>query len=323
MANYNDLALTEGTLFELYNSKGYNDTRIALQIALDEITTKILNTKDKFTKKTLEALKQAISEKIQSAYGTIYPAMQEEGVAVANIIADAYLVDISTKTLPTAVIDDLLNSNRQILGYGFKELFQITADNHERAMRVTLASGVAQGMTAAQIVADMQTKNESQLGNLEKAVYTTIKDARSQAQYSSFKQLEKAGVVTGYQSIGVLDSRTSEICRDLDRKIYKVKSIDEVPNKPPRHFRCRSSLSPLTTNQFNTGKRASIDGEIPDMSYGEWFKLKDPAFQKLVLGKSKFEAYKNGNYKVGGVADLGNVKLGLKDIEKALQNNVL
>ena len=305
MIPFNDLALTEGTLFELYESKGYNDTRLSLNIAIEEITRAIESTKGEWTRKRLIELKRVIKEQIQESYRPMLPFMQDESVEVANLVYSAYAIDITANAIPTTAIDEITKATKSIQGYEFKELYKVTADNHERALRVALASEVSKGSSLHNTIKAIKDKHDYlTLTNLKTVVGSTIKEAREQATYFAYADLEKYGAIEGYLSVGVLDSRTSEICRNLDGAIYKM-GIDEVPNKPPRHFgACRSKLTPITKDHEELGTRPSEDGLIPNMNYGEWFKTKSPAFKKHVLGKKKYEQYKNGLYKVGDLPDV-------------------
>jgi len=305
MIPFNDLALTEGTLFELYKSKGYSDTRLSLNLALEEITRAIEATKGEWTRKRLIEVKKVIKEQIQESYKPMLPMMQEESGAVAGVVYSAYTLDVTTKGIPTSVLDQITKRTADIQGYGFQELYKVTADNHERALRVSLATEVSKGSSLQNTIKAMKDKHDYlTLKNLNTVVGSTIKEAREQATYSAYKDLEKYGAIEGYLSVGVLDSRTSEICRNLDGAVFKM-NIDDVPNKPPRHFgQCRSKLTPITKDHTELGTRPSKDGLIPNMNYGEWFSTKSTAFQKQVLGKKKFEAYKRGTYKIGALPDV-------------------
>jgi SPP1 gp7 family putative phage head morphogenesis protein len=75
-----------------------------------------------------------------------------------------------------------------------------------------------------------------------------------------------AQVIVAYQFSAILDSRTSDVCRELDGKIYeKGAFLDHVT--PPLHFNCRSLLVPITrfepykedVNYVKPGKEPSLD----------------------------------------------------------------
>lgn len=321
--NFYDNDLTQESLFALYRSQGYEDTRIALELALEKITAKIATLSDTVTRKQLQDMKKLIEDEIQASYGGLFAQMQSESLAVAMAVNAPYLLEFSTAKVPTETLDYLVNGKRNIMGYEFAELFKLTADNHARALRVTLASGVAQGMPPSKIIKELNIKNESLTNHqLYANVFTTIKDAREITTYSTYKQLENLGVIRGYKFNATMDSRTSEKCRDLDNKTWMT-NIDKVPSRPPLHFLCRSKLLPITTNEYKTGKRASMDGEIADMSYGEWFATKDDDFKLMTLGRTKFDAYKKGIYKVNGISYLKpKNSLSLNEIEKELLRDV-
>lgn len=317
--DFNNNSLTEESLFYLYSSKGYNQTRIALELALDKINSKIIKIGDTPTRKQLLETKQLIQDEISASYGGLFESMKEESLQSAMAVNAPYLLEFTSAALPTKTIDYLTSSSREILGYEFKDLFKLTEQNHIRQLKVTLASGVSQGMPAAQIIREMGIKSENLTKHqLYSAVQTTISEAREISTYATYKHLEDIGVAIGYQSVSVMDSRTSEICRNLDGKKYFMK-IADVPNKPKRHFLCRSKLTPITSNEYESGKRASIDGDIPNMSYGKWFATKDDAFQLKTLGRTKYDAYKQGLYKVNDVAYLRpKNSLSLEEIGKEL-----
>lgn len=309
--NFADKALVEGTLFELYDSKGYNSTVIALQSALDAIERRLLRTKGEWTKRELKTTKALIQEEIKRAYNPLTSNIQKEMIQIGQIVAGVY----SIKAIPKAAIERLMTGEMLITGYTFNELFQTTRDNHARQLRIILARNVAAGTALPQIVNEMRIKNKSLTkGQLKTATYTAIKQAREDAIGLSYKQLEADGLVSEWESLATLDGRTSEVCRSTDGVIYKM-DYEEIPDKPPRHPNCRSRIIPATSSPA----RASMDGQVSYMTYGQWFKTKDAAFQRKVLGRTKYELFKQGRYKVGGIADLGKVRVTLDDIKDALK----
>ena len=139
MNNIYDLNLSMQTLLELYKSKGLTDTQINLKLALDKINQRILKTKGTWTRQKLNEVKKLISNEISNSYGGLFETMQDESVAIANISNGAILGSSLTSSLPTFAINDLMNSNRDIQGYTFKELFKLTEDNHARQLRRLLS----------------------------------------------------------------------------------------------------------------------------------------------------------------------------------------
>ena len=75
--------------------------------------------------------------------------------------------------------------------------------------------------------------------SLERYSRTKGTEVVNKARVAAF---EEAKVVEHFQYSAVLDGRTTEICRDLDGKIF-AKGTEPIP---PMHFNCRSVLIPIT-----------------------------------------------------------------------------
>ena len=74
--------------------------------------------------------------------------------------------------------------------------------------------------------------------------------------------------------------------------------------RPPAHFNCRSSTSPVTKSWRELGfdidelppaTRASMNGQVPsDQTYDGFLRGQDKGFQEEVLGKRKAELFRGG-----------------------------
>lgn len=82
--------------------------------------------------------------------------------------------------------------------------------------------------------------------------------------------------VEEYQFIATLDTRTSEICQDMDLKVFKLSEKQVGVNWPPLHPNCRSTVAPYFEGNIverwarhpETGKGYRVPG---NMSYKEWY----------------------------------------------------
>lgn len=57
--------------------------------------------------------------------------------------------------------------------------------------------------------------------------------------------------VDRYVFSAILDDRTTEACRELDGRTFRVADAEPFVNFPPIHFRCRSTTYPLTIGGSN------------------------------------------------------------------------
>jgi len=93
------------------------------------------------------------------------------------------------------------------------------------------------------------------------------------AQKEAFKELD----VEQYEIVATLDSHTSDICQDMDGKVFDMKDYEAGVTAPPFHVYCRSVTAPYFDDDFDiVGERAARDenGEtyyVPaDTTYPEW-----------------------------------------------------
>lgn len=81
---------------------------------------------------------------------------------------------------------------------------------------------------------------------LETVLRTVATDAFNQGRLVAVRQPDVARFVRGMQYSAVIDSRTTPVCRFLDRKIFPMGEPELDRLAPANHFGCRSILVPVT-----------------------------------------------------------------------------
>jgi len=113
--------------------------------------------------------------------------------------------------------------------------------------------------------------SKSQAGRL---IMTEAAFFGSEARKDSFRELG----VEQYEIVATLDSSTSEICREMDGKVFPMSEYAPGATAPPFHVWCRTTTVPAFGDEFDhIGERAARDSEtgktyyVPaDMTYKEW-----------------------------------------------------
>lgn len=111
--------------------------------------------------------------------------------------------------------------------------------------------------------------------NTRRLVRTEANYVANQLQAESYKDTS----VDKYIYVAILDLRTSEICRDLDKKRFLVSNAVVGENYPPMHPWCRSTTIAWMPDQLlkklqqsaidpATGETITVPG---DMTYQEWY----------------------------------------------------
>ncbi len=115
----------------------------------------------------------------------------------------------------------------------------------------------------------MQT-SKNQAGRL---IMTEAAFFGSEARKDSFQELG----VEQYEIVATLDSITSEICREMDGKVFPMAEYAPGATAPPFHVWCRTTTVPAFGDEFDyAGKRAARDADgktyyVPaNMKYQEW-----------------------------------------------------
>jgi SPP1 gp7 family putative phage head morphogenesis protein len=142
---------------------------------------------------------------------------------------------ISKRTLQTSITrkwvdeknfsDRIWNNKAQLVNYLDKEFKQ----------------GVARGDSIHDLTKTLQNRMNVEFGKAERLVRTEVNYIENQAEAFAY---EEDGI-TEYEYLANLDTRTSDICRSLDGKIFKLSEREVGVNYPPAHTRCRSTTVPV------------------------------------------------------------------------------
>lgn len=114
--------------------------------------------------------------------------------------------------------------------------------------------------------------------------------------------------VDKYIYVATLDMKTSEICRNLDGKVFLVKNAQPGINYPPMHPWCRSTtIAWMPAELLAKMKRTARDPitgrnyKVPaNMTYNEWYKkyvinnqnTAQPQYSERNLTKTQYDNYK-------------------------------
>ena len=120
---------------------------------------------------------------------------------------------------------------------------------------------------------EIASKMNVSKANAGRLVMTETAYFSSAAQKECFKELD----VEKYEIVATLDDHTSDICQEMDGKVFKMSEYEEGVTAPPFHVNCRSCTAPYFDDEWGgKGERAARneDGDtyyVPaDMTYKEW-----------------------------------------------------
>ena len=154
--------------------------------------------------------------------------------------------------------------------------------------------------------------------NAQALAITSVQQVMGDARMEAYRQ--NSDLIKGVQQISTLDGRTSPVCRAYDHAARDLEGnplpgLKELPpGGPTWHWRCRSVLVPICKSweelgakgvkEFHPGSRASMDGQVADhIDYETWLKGKPEAFQREVLGPSRYDLWQNGKVNLRDMVD--------------------
>lgn len=144
-------------------------------------------------------------------------------------------------------------------------------DLHQELTR-TIIQGKSPDEAIRHMTKYLQDKGKNAKYQAGRLVMTEQAFISSAAQKDAFTDLD----VEEFEIVATLDSRTSEICQEMDGQHFPMKDFQPGVTAPPFHVWCRSTTVPYFDDEWSGGERAARgeDGKtyyVPsDMTYKEW-----------------------------------------------------
>jgi len=195
-------------------------------------------------------------------YNTMFDAMQRAGYG------------FNVKMLDPKRIKRVMD--RSWTGAGFSKRLWSNTKALEDAVKREIMVNL---LTGRPLIKASQAINEEfgkGYNNARRLIRTESAYITNQMTLEGYKDLE----ADKYIYVAILDLKTSEVCRGLDKKRFLVKNAKVGVNYPPMHPWCRSTTIPWMPDSLlknmkqraldpKTGKHVLVPG---DMTYEQWYK---------------------------------------------------
>lgn len=238
------------------------------------------NASSKFHISRLEALQIQTQNSLETMFaqqmGTMKKALSD--VYASGYYHTAYTVqqgfglgwDIAG--LDQAQIEKVLSKPWAVDGYNFSTRIWNSKTKLIGEVHNELSKNLLTGADPQKAIDSLAKKMGTSKSNAGRLVMTEQAYFSSAAQKDCFNDLD----VEEYEIVATLDSHTSDICRSLDGKVFKMSDYKPGVTAPPFHVYCRSTTAPHFKDNFDAGGRAArgADGKtyyVPDdVTYSEW-----------------------------------------------------
>ena len=279
-----------------------------LQILLDDVKKRMSGELSRFTDEFLAEVEPFVKSELEFNYkafnaftSPVMPTIEQALSAINNnpLLLNGSAVDFSAYTR----------------GWQQKEVDRIAG---------IISNGYYSGMTTQQIARDVIGTKSARYAdgklNLTKAnAYSMAKTAvmhmSSQTKARFFEANDD--IVVGEEVVATLDSSTSNFCRWADGNKYYYR--DGKFPRPPYHHGCRTSLSPLLSEEYafatEGGTRPAVSGGkaervSAETTYYEWLKGQPLSTVQSALGKTQADIFLNSGlspaeFKAASTTQLG------------------
>lgn len=141
--------------------------------------------------------------------------------------------------------------------------------------------GIMAGKSEQHMAEDIMNRCGVGAFEARRLVRTETNYIANQAELDGYKECD----IERYEFSACLDNRTSEICSELDGKVFPVSEAQPGVNLPPMHPFCRSTTLPVLPSEEDLDREiAELGDEIgADVNFDEWVKgLRETEDGKLV-----------------------------------------
>lgn len=269
--------------------------------------------------RTLKKLLKDIKKEIDSIYSSTKEKTQVEleNVIGTFLISESKL--LNTK-LDTSLLDQVFNfENDFVQGYTFSELFQLQSEQSYHRIKKILAVNLLEGKNPAEF-SDALYKAQITLSKAQMytAVRTYAKTLREKTRDITENNISD---MKGRMSLATLDSRTTPICIQKDKEFYsiqKYKNRNDIPNRPPRHFNCRSILVRITekTTSFTRAANGDKKQQVDTRTTFNSFLKRNPKTARKLLGEKRYNLFKTGKYNIKDFISDNGVWINIEDLKK-------
>lgn len=163
---------------------------------------------------------------------------------LSSIYRDTFLEVTKDLGINAIVSRDKIKTvlDRPWSGANFSERLWSNTDKLAQTVKQEIVNGMIQGINLKTMTKRVSERFETAKKNdVERLLRTEVNYTLNQATLDGYKE---AGIEK-YEFSATLDSRTSQICSELNGEIFEIKKIAVGLNYPPMHPRCRSTTIPI------------------------------------------------------------------------------
>jgi SPP1 gp7 family putative phage head morphogenesis protein len=204
--------------------------------------------------------------------------------------------------LDAAAFSDVMGSN---IGTGIEGGLTVAdaLDTYGSKIAGSIIQNIRQGYATGQTNREISQSIQDLVGEAitrsqANAVARTVTNFVANAAKESF-YTENDDLITGFQVVATLDSRTTLECASLDGQVFDKEDFEA----PPYHWNCRTTYIGVIDPQYSVSSSDAVrpskgsDGTeevAASTTYNSWLREQSDEFQNEVLGKERADMFRGG-----------------------------
>lgn len=294
-----------------------------------------------FTRGRLQKLFTACNAIIEQGFNRIQTSLDFDGLAKAE--AEASIKPLAAvgleASIPTVATMKAVVNGSLIEGAKSADWWAKQSNDLAFKFAAQVRQGIAQGETMTQIVRRVAGSEKLGIpGIFEGArqsafalVHTSVMQVAADARLATYKA--NGDIIKGVRQLSTMDGHTTPTCVaysgaewDLDGNPINGTTLP-FNGGPPRHWGCRSVLTPITKTFKemgikglpelpDTGERASDLGPIDrKTTMDQFLKMHDTEWQDKMLGKGKAQLWRDGKITLSQLVSGSGRELTLEELK--------
>lgn len=266
------------SMLAAYTKKGQISRLELLQIEIEKV---LLDLQDKQQINVYEHLSKEYQD---GYYKSVFNTQQALGFGKDFATINKTAVD-------RAILNTYSRDNYSKIIWGHRE--SLSAD-----LRKNITTGLIRGEALEKMASCISKRLEVSKSNAYRLVRTETAYIYEQAAKRAYEECN----IEKYKYLATLDFKTSELCRELDGKVFNVKDAMPGKNYPPMHPNCRSSTICYFDDDVVTTRLAKHTRgkyyEVPsNMNYKEWYeKYVENTGESAIIKLTDKEKYSLNSY---------------------------
>lgn len=259
---YIDKQIKHRVLLEKLKNKTAYDILLQFNLMYPELKDILITLEGKKPEFIIKEINKVIDKKLKGindyiVKNNISIAKYEYGFQTA-LISTYTSAKVSEKVINNELARKLVFDNL-MAGEFYEKTISRFGISFKDEVEKNIRLGIVNGLSGKQITNSIKGNFNIKRNQLDSVIRTTTQSVVNSANEEVYKN--NKNIISRYKYLSILDSRTTDICRDLNNKVYKVGSGP----LPPQHFNCRSFTIPLIDDMEEKGYK----------NYNEFYKRQE------------------------------------------------